>query len=238
MKYIKIAAGLAHVDYGQIGNLVKQASDAGADYIHSDAADMNDLQNMKLMGGWQIVEGIRPYTDKPIEVHFYSIKCDKMFIEQIADAGASMLIIPAERFIGAELAYIIAWCREKKMKVGLTIGCYTPLSFVEESIYDIDRLHVVTHGQDEDGSEGNWMWRRSVKDLIVRARKLIDNKNPKCELALDGGLRHDNLTELVELNPDVIVFSSGIFKHKEGVAAGVNACRKNINALSQKYKLK
>ena len=74
MKHIKIAAGLAHVDYGNIADATKQASDAGVDYIHSDAADMYDLQNMKLMGGWQIVKGIRPVTDRPIEVHFYTNK--------------------------------------------------------------------------------------------------------------------------------------------------------------------
>ena len=38
MKKIKIAAGLAHVDYGRVVNIVKEASDAGVDYIHSDAA--------------------------------------------------------------------------------------------------------------------------------------------------------------------------------------------------------
>lgn len=48
MKKIKIAAGLAHVDYGQLVNIVKEASDAGVDYIHSDAADMHDLKNHKI----------------------------------------------------------------------------------------------------------------------------------------------------------------------------------------------
>ena len=50
MRKIKIAAGLAHVDYGNIADLVKQVTVAGADYIHSDAADMHDLKNMQLMG--------------------------------------------------------------------------------------------------------------------------------------------------------------------------------------------
>ena len=45
MKHIKIAAGLAHVNYGRIADVVKEASEAGVDYIHSDAADMHDLQN-------------------------------------------------------------------------------------------------------------------------------------------------------------------------------------------------
>ena len=237
MKHIKIAAGLAHVDYGHIADIVKEASDAGADYIHSDAADMHDLRNMKLMGGWQVIQGMRDYTDKPIECQIYTESMDIMFIDQIYDAGANMLIIPAEHFIGAQLAYIINWCRERKIKVGLTIGCYTPLSFVEESIYDIDRLHIVTHGVDETDGHDNWGWRRSVIDLLKRARKMIDEKNPKCELAIDGGLRANNMEPLIECNPDVIVLSSGVFKDPDGITAGVQKCRKAIDEAAEKFGL-
>lgn len=237
MKHIKIAAGLAHVDYGHIADIVKEASDAGADYIHSDAADMHDLRNMKLMGGWQVIQGMRPFTEKPIECHIYTESMDIMFIDQIHEAGANMLIIPAEHFIGAQLAYIINWCRERNLKVGLTLGCYTPLCFVEESIYDIDRLHIVTHGVDETDGHDNWGWRRSAVDLVKRARKMIDEKNPKCELAIDGGLRSDNLEPLIECNPDVVVLSSAIFKDPEGITAGVKRCRQSIDAAAEKFNL-
>ncbi|MCI6380632.1 pentose-5-phosphate 3-epimerase [Faecalicoccus pleomorphus] len=237
MKHIKIAAGLAHVDYGHIADIVKEASDAGADYIHSDAADMHDLRNMKLMGGWQVIQGMRPFTEKPIECHIYTESMDIMFIDQIHQAGANMLIIPAEHFIGAQLAYIINWCRERNLKVGLTLGCYTPLCFVEESIYDIDRLHIVTHGVDETDGHDNWGWRRSAVDLVKRARKMIDEKNPKCELAIDGGLRSDNLEPLIECNPDVVVLSSAIFKDPEGITAGVKRCRQSIDAAAEKFNL-
>lgn len=234
-KHIKIAAGLAHVDYGHIADIVKEASDAGVDYIHSDAADMHDLRNMQLMGGHQIIEGIRPVTDLPIECHIYTKECDRLFIEKIAEAGANMLIVPAEQFIGAPLAYIINYCREFGMKVGVTIGCYTPLSFVEESIYDIDRLHIVVHGVDETDGKDNWGWRRSSLDLVRRARTLINEKNPTCELAVDGGLRADNLSEMVAAEPDVIILSSGIFKYPEGITAGVNACREAIDKASLEH---
>lgn len=224
MRQIKIAAGLAHVDYGHLADIVKEATEAGADYIHSDAADMHDLKNMQLMGGHQIIEGIRPHTDKPIECHIYTETCDILFIEKLAQVGTNMLIIPAEHFIGAPLAYIINWCRERKMKIGLTIGLYTPLSFVEESIYDIDRLHIVVHGVDETDGKDNWGWRRSCLDLLKRARKLVDEKNPKCEIAIDGGIRADNLAPLIECEPDVVVLSSAIFKDPEGITAGFKRC--------------
>lgn len=238
MKHIKIAAGLAHVDYGHIADVVKEVSDAGVDIIHSDAADMHDLQNMKLMGGHQIISAIRPYTKLPIENHIYTVSMDIMYIDQITEAGANYLILPAEHFIGAQLAYIINWCRERNLKVGLTLGCYTPLCFVEESIYDIDRLHIVTHGVDETDGKDNWGWRRSVIDLVKRARKMIDEKNPDCELAIDGGLRANNMDPLIEAcSPDVIVLSSAIFKDPEGYTAGVKRCRAAIDAAAKKYGL-
>jgi len=237
MKKIKIAAGLAHVNYGHISAVVKEAVDAGVDYIHSDAADMHDLKNMQLMGGHQIIEGIRPVTDLPIECHIYTVTCDRLFIEKLADVGTNMLVLPAEHFIGAPLAYIINYCREFGMKIGLTIGCYTPLSFVEESIHDIDRLHVVVHGVDETDGADNWGWRKSAVDLVTRARKLIDEKNPKCELAIDGGLRHNNMEPLLACNPDVVILSSAIFKDPEGITRGVEKCRAALDDAASKFNL-
>ncbi|MCD6322755.1 MAG: pentose-5-phosphate 3-epimerase [Clostridiales bacterium] len=237
MKHIKIAAGLAHVSYARILDRALEADRAGADYIHSDAADMHDLKNMQLMGGHQIIAGLREEITKPIECHFYSEVCDRLFIEKIADAGCSMLILPAEHFIGAPLAYIINYCREFDMKIGLTIGCYTPLSFVEESINDIDRLQIVTHGVDETDGKDNWGWRKSSPDLVRRARALIDEKNPRCELAIDGGLRFDNMEPLIACNPDVIILSSAIFADPDGITASVKKCRKAIDEAVVKHNL-
>ncbi|GKX28327.1 pentose-5-phosphate 3-epimerase [Vallitalea longa] len=237
MKHIKIAAGLAHVSYARILDRALEADRAGVDYIHSDAADMHDLKNQQLMGGHQIIEGLREEITKPIECHIYTRECDRLFIEKIANAGCSMLILPAEHFIGAPLAYIINYCREFGMKIGLTLGCYTPLCFVDESINDIDRLHIVTHGVDDTDGKDNWGWRKSSIDLVQRARTLIDKKNPRCELAIDGGLRFDNMDPLIACNPDVVILSSAIFRDADGINAGVAKCRKALDESAAKYNL-
>jgi len=233
MKKIKIAAGLAHVDYGHIADIVKEVTEAGADYIHSDAADMHNLKNLQLMGGHQIIEGIRKYTDKPIECHAYIEDVDKLFIEKIAKAGADMLILPAECYLGAPLAYIIKYCRDFGMKIGLTVGCFTPLCFVNEAIYEIDRLHLVIHGINND----NWLWRHSSILMIKEAKKMITKKNPNCELCVDGGIRSNNLEKLVAEGIDVIVASSAIFKNPKGISVGMQELRKAIDIAAKKYSI-
>ncbi len=237
MKHIKIAAGLAHVSYARILDRALEADKAGVDYIHSDAADMYDLRNLQLMGGHQIIEGLREGITKPIECHLYTRECDRLFIEKLSAVGCSMLILPAEHFIGAPLAYIINYCREFGMKFGLTLGCYTPLCFVDESIYDIDRLHIVTHGVDETDGKQNWGWRKSAPDLVRRARQMIDEKNPRCELAIDGGMRFDNMEPLVKYSPDVVILSSAVFRDPEGIKAGVQKCRKSLDEIATQYNL-
>ena len=98
-------------------------------------------------------------------------------------------------------------------------------------------MHIVTHGVDETDGKDNWGWRKSAIDLVKRARKMIDEKNPKCELAIDGGLRADNMEPLLECNPDVVVLSSAIFKDPDGYTAGVQKCRAAIDAAAKKFNL-
>ena len=236
MKHIKIAAGMAGTfDYGYVCDNMKEALDAGCDYCHSDAADMHDLKNLQLMGGDLIVKAVRSITDKPIECHLYSKSCDLLFIEKLKKAGCNMLILPVENFIGAPLAYIINWCHERGMKVGLTIGCYTPLCFVDEAIYDIDRLHIVIHGAGTPPKgEALWAWRRSALELVKNARKMIDEKNPSCELAVDGGIRVNNVEPLVACNPDVFVFSTALYKDPDGITASVAKMRRAIDDAAMK----
>ena len=94
----------------------------------------------------------------------------------------------------------------------------------------------MVHGVDDTDGKDNWGWRRSAVDLIRRSREMIDAKNPKCELAIDGGLRVDNMDAAIACNPDVIV-SSAIFKDREGITAGVKKCRKAIDEAVMKYQL-
>ncbi|HEY60791.1 MAG TPA: pentose-5-phosphate 3-epimerase [Anaerolineae bacterium] len=228
MKRVKIAAGLCFADYGHVGDQVAAATKGGVDYIHAEAADMYVLPNVPLMGGPQVVEGIRPRTHLPIEMHCYIRECSEQFIDITADAGANRIILPFEYFLGgAPLAYLIKRARNRGMEFGLMLDCVTPASFMEEAIYWVDRIHVVTHDIDEK----NWGWRRTQVPMIKELRKMIDELKPEVELACDGGISAENLEPLVEAGTDVFEFSRPIFRNPDNSPANREQIIKNVKKL-------
>ena len=69
--------------------------------------------------------------------------------------------------------------------------------------------------------------------MIRKAKEMIAEKNPGCELCVDGGIRAHNVKELVAESVDVIVASSAIFGHPDGVTAGVHEFRQALDKAAQ-----
>jgi len=180
MKRVKIAAGLCFADYGHIGSQVMAATEAGVDYIHAEAADQYVLPDHPLLGGPQAVAGIRPCTELPIEMHCYIRECNEKFIDLTADAGANRIILPFEYFVGgAPLAHLIIRSRQRGMQFGLMLDCISPASFMEEAIYWVDRIHVVTHDIDEAIRMGTKIILLAGEPATVRDIFFIDQDYPR-----------------------------------------------------------
>ena len=225
MKDIKISASMSHMDYGHMFDQISEASKAGVDYIHLDAADMKSIPTHELMGGGAgLIEGIRPATSLPIEVHAHVHDATPVFVDGLADAGANMIILPAIYYLDANLIHIIQTCRKREMKFGLTITMGAPLCLVDEAIWWLDRLHIHTH----DVTPGIPL-RETALPMIRRARQMIVERKLNCELACDGGITPENLHKCIEAGADVLVMGRQIFRSEEGIFAAVERIRKAIN---------
>ena len=56
-----------------------------------------------------------------------------------------------------------------------------------------------------------------------------ETRRDAIRIAIDGGIRANNLEELIKCDPDVVVFSSAIFKDPDGITSAVKKCRSSIN---------
>lgn len=234
MKRVLLSVGMSTADYGRLGEQVAQAEEAGADCIHVDVADLyRHSPRLGLMWGPQLVEGIRPYTKLPIEVHANVDKMDERYIDAYAEAGANYIILPSESYIGHRLAFMINRIREKGMKPGLTVSPAGPVSLIENSIYMVDRVIVYT--RDATTKEGG-IYEPALKAIRI-LREKIDEENLQCVLCTDGAANINTVARLVEAGVDSIEASRSVWETGLSVKESIDHLRQAIDDAAQKLEL-
>ncbi len=89
----KIAPSILSADFTRLGEEIKDVEKAGADYIHIDVMDGHFVPNITI--GPMIVKAARRVTALPLDVHLMISEPDQ-FIEDFAEAGASIITVHAE----------------------------------------------------------------------------------------------------------------------------------------------
>lgn len=225
MSKVKISAGMSHIDSGFLYDHIKEASDAGVDYIHFDCADMTSIPDEPIMGGGtRVIAGFRPATSLPIEVHAHVHGATDKWVNQLADAGVNMIILPVMYYLDGVGAWLIRTARSRGMKFGMTLSMGAPLCMFDQVIYWLDRLHIHTH----DVAPGGPLCEIALP-MVRKAREMIDKRNPECELACDGGITPENLHKCVEAGADVLIMGRQIFQAEDGITSAVKRARKAID---------
>ena len=231
MKKILLNVGMSAADHGRLGELVAQAEEAGADCIHVDAADLyRHLPRMGLMWGPQLVEGIRPYTKLPIEVHANVDKMDERYVDAYAEAGANYLVLPSESYMGHRLAFMVNRMREKGLQPGLTVSPAGPVSLIENSIYMVDR--VIVYVRDATTNAGG-IYEPALK-TIQFLRGKIDEEHLQCVLCTDGAANVNTVARLVEAGVDSIEASRSVWQTGLSVKESVDNLRNAIDEAAWK----
>ena len=61
----------------------------------------------------------------------------------------------------------------------------------------------------------------SVIERAQRLKALIQKRNPKCLIEVDGGVNDQNVKLLADAGVDIVVAGSFIYKHPKGVAKAI-----------------
>ena len=93
MIQIKISPSILSADFTRLAEQVREAEEAGVDYIHVDVMDGHFVPNITI--GPLIVKALRPVTKLPLDVHLM-IENPEIYIEDFSNAGADIITVHQE----------------------------------------------------------------------------------------------------------------------------------------------
>lgn len=205
-KYI-IAPSLLSADFAKLGDEANAVLAAGADMLHLDVMDNHYVPNLTV--GPLICEALRKHgITAPIDVHLMTKPVDRLIID-FANAGASHITFHPEAsdHIDRSLALI----RKHNCKAGLALNPATSLQCLE---YVIDKVDILLLMSVNPGFSGQ-TFIPSVLQKIKNASELIRSKKLDIRLAVDGGVKTENIAEIAKAGADMFIAGSAIFNHPD-----------------------
>ena len=217
-----IAPSLLSADFGRLAEEVRAVEAAGADLLHIDVMDGRFVPNITI--GPSVVAAVRKVAKTPLDVHLMIAEPER-YIEEFANAGADVITVHAEAT--PHLQRAVARIRELGKKAGVSLNPSTSLSAVEWVLTDVDMVLVMS----VNPGFGGQAFLPSSLGKIELLRTQLTRAGLHVDIQVDGGIKADNVGEVVAAGANVIVSGSGIFGTPD-YGKTIDLMRKNIRKAS------
>lgn len=211
MEY-KLAPSILAADFANLGEGIRQAEKAGAEYIHLDVMDGQFVPNISF--GMPVIQAVRPFCSSVFDVHMMVNQPDHL-LEAVKKAGADLITVHAEAC--THLHRTVGVIRELGCRAGVALNPATPLSVLDYVLEDLDMVLIMTVNPGFGGQK----LIPACYDKIRALRAEIAKRGLNVDIQVDGGVDQHTIGLLKEAGANVFVAGTAVFKGniEENVAA-------------------
>lgn len=197
-----LSPSILAADFAMLGEQIREADRAGAEYIHIDVMDGVFVPSISF--GMPLIQSIRKVTDKIFDVHLMIVEPER-YVKQFKECGADSITFHLEATEDAEA--LINQIHGLGCRAGMSIKPKTPVEAVRKYLRKLDMLLVMTV---EPGFGGQKYIPEST-ERIRQARQMADEMGLDLDIQVDGGVGQDNVHVVLEAGANVIVSGSAVF---------------------------
>lgn len=198
-----LSPSILAADFAILGEQIKEADEAGAEYIHIDVMDGVFVPSISF--GMPVITSIRKMTKKIFDVHLMIVEPER-FVKEFAECGADSITFHIEAT--EDVDEIIDLIHDLGCKAGMSIKPRTPVEVVEKYLHKLDMLLVMTV---EPGFGGQKYIPEST-ERIREIRRMADEQGLDLDIQVDGGITKENVQVVLDAGANVIVAGSAVFR--------------------------
>ncbi|MEI6348701.1 MAG: ribulose-phosphate 3-epimerase [Bacteroidota bacterium] len=205
-----IAPSLLSANFLNLSADIQMINQSNADWFHIDIMDGVFVPNISI--GFPIIEAIKKEAKKPLDIHLMIVEPDK-YIDRFVIAGADIITVHYEAC--PHLNRSIQHIKQQNVKAGVVLNPHTPVFLLEDIICDCDVVLLMSVNPGFGGQK----FIENTYQKIEALRSLIERKNAKTLIEIDGGVDDTNAKKMIDAGANILVAGNYVFKATDPLMA-------------------